>query len=344
VPYDLAGYKFDVTEFFTDDCMAAITDVRVSSPEDVYEHAATRKRRATLTRQGKLVILAADHPGRNITKSGDDELVMGNRQQYLGRVLRVVTADDVDGFMATPDVVEDCLIADMLVQRAGGPSFLDEKVILGSMNRGGLAGTIFEMDDTFTSFSAESIAELNLDGAKLMLRLDPESSESGDTIYYSSQAINDCVDLGLPIFIEPLAVKGREDKHKAVKEAGPLIKMAGVASALGKTSLSSWLKMPYCDGYDRVAKATTLPILMLGGESRGDPTPVIAEFAEGMKAGANVRGALCGRNILFPGHDDPRAVAAAVATVVHESATAAKAVDKLQKVRGKNMDDLAKWL
>ncbi|MFQ6099568.1 MAG: hypothetical protein ACE5O2_17680, partial [Armatimonadota bacterium] len=168
--------------------------------------------------------------------------------------------------------------------------------------------------------------------------------ESGDTIYYSSQAINECVDLGLPVFIEPLPVKPREEKYSAIKEAGPLLKMAGIASALGKTSLLSWLKMPYCEGYEQVAKATTLPILMLGGASRGDPTPVIAEFAEGMKAGANVRGALCGRNILFPGDDDPRAVAAAVAAVVHESATAQEAVDKLQQLRGTGMDDLTKWL
>ncbi|MFQ6134107.1 MAG: hypothetical protein ACE5R4_18840, partial [Armatimonadota bacterium] len=91
MPYDVGSYKFDVTEFFTDDCFAAITDVRVREPESVYEHAKKRKRRQRLTApleptkkarvpgerrprirdEGRLVILAADHPGRNITKSED---------------------------------------------------------------------------------------------------------------------------------------------------------------------------------------------------------------------------------------------------------------------------------
>ena len=41
--------------------------------------------------------------------------------------------------------------------------------------------------------------------------------------------------------------------------------------------------------------------------------------SRGMTAGANVRGAMIGRNVLYPGADDPRAaIAAAVASIVHE--------------------------
>jgi len=343
VGYDVGSYRFDVTQFFTEDCFAAISDVRVSEPEAVYEHAAARKRRQALTRDGRLVILAADHPGRSITRSEDAPLIMGNRQQYLGRVLRVVTADDVDGIMGTPDILEDLLIADMLVQRAGGDSFLDGKILMGSMNRGGLAGAAFEMDDKYTSFTAESISQLNMDAAKVMFRLDLTNPDSGNTIYYTSQAVNECAELGIPIFIEPLPVEYKDGKYAVKRTAGELIKIAGVAAAVGGTSLGTWLKMPYCEGYDQVARAVTLPILMLGGESKGTPVPTLQEFAAGMRAGPNVRGALCGRNITFPGPDDPRAVAAAVAYVVHKDANAENAVAYLQERRGEKMDDLSKW-
>jgi DhnA family fructose-bisphosphate aldolase class Ia len=335
-------YKFDVTEFFTEECFAAITDARVSAPDAVLAHAAGRKRRPELTQDGKLVILAADHPGRNITRSEDDPLIMGNRQQYLGRVLRVVTADDVDGLMGTPDIIEDCLIMDMLVQQAGGPSFLDGKVLMGSMNRGGLAGAQFEMDDRYTSFT--SIAALNMDAAKVMFRLDLTNPDSGKTIWYTAQAANECAELGIPLFIEPLPVVYKDGKYPVTKTADELIKIAGVAAAVGGTSLGTWLKMPYCEHYEKVARAVTLPILMLGGEAKGTPVPTIEEFAAGMSAGPNVRGALCGRNITFPGPDDPRAVAAAVAYVVHKDANADNAIAYLQGIRGTGMDDLRKWV
>jgi len=105
-----------------------------------------------------------------------------------------------------------------------------------------------------------------------------------------------------------------------------------------------WLKMPYADNYEIVARSTTLPILMLGGASKGDPTPMMNEFVSGMKAGANVRGALVGRNILFPGDEDPMATAMAVHRIVHDGYSAEQAVDYLMEQRGKNLDALTKWI
>ena len=46
---------------------------------------------------------------------------------------------------------------------------------------------------------------------------------------------------------------------------------------------------------------------------------LIDQFDEGMKAGSNVRGALVGRNVLYPGEADPAEVARAVSEVVHSS-------------------------
>ena len=73
---------------------------------------------------------------------------------------------------------------------------------------------------------------------------------------------------------------------KVKKNASDLIRVMGVATALGDSSRAIWLKIPYCEEYERVARATTCPILMLGGESKGDPTPTLRDFAAGMRAGA----------------------------------------------------------
>ena len=339
--YELGNYVFDLKKFFPDNIFNAITDVRVNSPEIILKEANSRKKRKKLTKDGRLTILAADHPGRMVNKSGDNPIEMSDRQQYLGRVLRVVTNPDFDGIMATTDIIEDLFIVNHLVKQNGGPSFLDEKVMLGSMNRGGLAGTAFEMDDTFTCFSVDSLRLLRLDGAKTMLRLDVTSRDSAKTMLYNSNIISELNKYEIPCFLEPLFVS--TEGYKIQKSLAEMVKMIGVASAMGDSSRNLWLKIPFADNYSQIVRATTLPMLMLGGESKGDPTGTIGEFATGMKAGANVRGALVGRNILFPGKDDPLAAALAVNQVVHAGLTKEQAVDFLMKNRDINLDALTKY-
>ncbi len=342
--YDLKGFKFDSTDFFCQDMKDAITEVRVDRPNIVQAEAMARQKRNTLTTNGKLAILATDHPARRVTGVGSESFLMADRLGYMGRVLRVMAASEFDGVMGPTDVIEDLFIVNYLVRQGGGPSFLDNKVIIGCMNRGGLAGTVWEMDDRMTSFTAESIARLGLDGAKIMFRLDPDNADSLATIDYCAQAISDMNAYGLPTFLEPLPMRKDGAKYTTLKQADELARIAGVASALGDTSMNLWLKLPYADGYERVANATTLPILMLGGEAKGEATPPRNEFANRMKIGGNGRGALVGRNVLYPGDDDPMAVAMAIQKIVQDGITAEEAVDYLQSIRGENMDLLHRYM
>jgi len=338
--YALDGYEFCTEEFFPRWLKDAITDIRVKEPGIVQAEAEGRKRRPSLTRDGKLVILAADHPGRMVTKSGDDLIAMGDRLEYLGRVLRVAVSPEVDGIMATPDIIDDLFIVNYLTRQQSGFSFLDEKLLVGSMNRGGLAGAAFEMDDTMTAYSPQGVAARRLDAAKLMFRLDLNSYDSAQTLLYSAEAVRECNELGIPVFVESLPGTFVNNKWSASKNAEDLIKIVGVATALSDSSVNLWLKLPFVEGYDRVARATTCPILMLGGESKGDPTYTMQDFEKGLKAGGNVRGALVGRNVLFPGKDDPQAVARAISGMVHQGWSTLEAVRFLSAVRGEGMD----WL
>lgn len=299
------------------DLWEELTEVRLHHAAAVREHAARRLRRETLAPAGRLVILAADHPARMVTGALGEPLALGDRREYLGRILRVLQGSAVDGLMGTPDILEEVLILDWLWQRQGWPSLVGERVLIGCLNRGGLAGTAFEMLDTFTAYDAAGLAAANLDGAKLMFRLAPESRDSGATITLCAQAINECLDHDLAVFLEPLRVQRQEHKWVVCREAESLIKICGVASALGRSSLNTWLKVPCVPEFERVARSTTCPILLLGGEAQGQFAEVLAELAAALAAGPNVRGALIGRNVLYPGSDDPATAAAAVVRLVH---------------------------
>lgn len=332
------SYEFHPEEFFPRDLFDRITDTRVTRPEVVAEEARGRQRRLKLTRDGRLTILAADHPARMVVGVGDDPVAMGSRWKLLARILRVITAEEFDGVMTTPDILEELLIINRLDKELGGPGFLDNKVLIGCMNRGGLSGAAFELDDRMTAFTAEQIASRRLDGAKVMFRLEPREASSLDAMMYCVDAINSCHARGIPVFLEALMVEHVDGKYKTLKNAEALIKVVSVASGLGAASALTWLKIPYCEGFERVAEATTCPILMLGGESRGDPQGIFQEFAAGMRAGNTVRGALVGRNVTYPGKDDPLAVALAVDAIVHRGLGADEAAAYLGEVRGRGMD------
>jgi len=318
---------FVETEFLPAAALAKINEVRVTDPECSRRAAKSRKRRSNLTLDGRLNILAADHPARRVTKVGDDSLKMADRQGYLARIVRVLQSDVVDGVMATMDVLEDLFVLHQLIRDAGGPGLLDDRLLIASFNRGGLAGSSWEMDDPITGASPATCAALKLDGAKLLMRLCDDETSSLETMLYCSAAVTEMNALGLPTFLEPLPVVKNNNNYKVVKTAEALAKIVGVASALGDSSRYLWLKLPYCESYEVVAGATTLPILLLGGESVGDATPLLREIAAGLAAGPNVRGALVGRNVLYPGAEDPFVVAQAAGSIIHYNSTVEHAMN-----------------
>jgi DhnA family fructose-bisphosphate aldolase class Ia len=263
---------------------------------------------------------------------------------YLGRIIRVLIHPEVDGVMGTPDIIEDLFIVSALMRQKPGKGLLDDRVLLGCMNRAGIAGASFEMDDRMTAYTAKSIQRFGLDAAKIMFRLDLNDKYSGRTLTYCAQAITECNGLGIPTFLEPLPVEKTAKGYEVKMNHIDMVRTVGVASALGDSSQNLWLKIPYVERFDRVAKATTLPILILGGASKGSPIDTIENFEKGMGAGANVRGALVGRNVLYPGIDDPMAVAGAVSKVVHADHTTLAAIKYLASIRGTELDVLTSAL
>ncbi|HWT02485.1 MAG TPA: hypothetical protein VN256_19690 [Pyrinomonadaceae bacterium] len=331
---------FNPKDFLPAEILAQITDIRVTDPERSLRAAKERKRREHLTKNGKLNILAADHPARRVTRVGDDPLRMADRREYMARILRVMMCDGVDGLLATMDILEDLLLLHDLMRASGGPAFLDDKVLIVSFNRGGLLGSRWEIDDPNSGPTAASCVEWGLDGAKILLRLCDEEKDSLKTLLATVQAITELNAVGLPMFLESLPVTKVTGGYKIIKQAEDLARTAGAAAALGDSARYLWLKLPYCENYEMVARATTLPILLLGGEPVGDATPFLRELAAGLTAGPNVRGALVGRNILFPGDDDPLAAIEAVAGIIHKGWTVEQALDEQGAHRGRDMD----WL
>lgn len=298
---------------------ARITDRRVSDPTTVLWAARDRNRRDNMAPDGRLVILAADHPARRVVGVGDAPLAMGDRRDLLARILHVLRGGAADGVMATMDVLEDLLFLHQFDIEDGGPGFLHDTVLIASLNRGGLAGTVWEMNDPVTGPTAETCARMGMDGGKLLLRLCPDDPGSLRTMEACAAAVTQLNQRGLATFLEPLAAARTGNGFTIIRSAGEQVKAISVATALGDSSHNMWLKLPWCPDFSTVAASTSLPILLLGGPTPDANTSLLEQVQDAMAAGANVRGIMAGRTVLFPGDSDPLEGARALFELVHGS-------------------------
>ena len=334
---------FDSSAFLPKSAVDQITEIRISHPDASLHAAEARKRRSQLTDDGRLNIIAADHPARRSTRAGKDALRMANRHDLLARVVRVLAAGVADGLLATLDLIEELLIIDGLLRHRGGPSILDEKVLLASLNRGGLDGVCWELDDTWTGPTIDTCLRWNLDGAKALLRVQDDDRDSLATLGMCAQAARDAEAANFPFFLEPLPVERTETGLRTQVDAAALAKLVGVASALGNGSVYRWLKLPACPHFEVVAQATTLPIVILGGAVQGDREAFLGQVGAALDAGENVRGTVIGRNVLYPEDGDPLHLARAIHAMVHENLTAEDAVRAMREESSSELDTISKW-
>jgi Cgl0159-like len=279
-----------------------IAETRARNPAAVAAAAASRERRPLLGPSGRLMIIAADHSARGILEAGDRPMAMASRTDLLDRILVALGRPGVDGILGTADVIEDLLLL----------GALENKIAIGSMNRGGLSGSVFEMDDRFTGYSASAIKAARLDGGKMLLRIDPADSASASTLHACGNAVSALAKRGLIAVIEPFMMRRTPDRLVSDLSPDAVIRALVIASGLGTTSAYSWLKIPVVDEMERVAQACTLPALLLGGEIGDQPDEMFARWQRAL-ALPNIRGLVVGRNLLYPPGDD---VAAAVDTAV----------------------------
>ncbi|TVQ05359.1 MAG: aldolase [Balneolaceae bacterium] len=308
---------FDKETIISLELYRQITDIRVHNPGYIKDVADQRKRRAKFVPTGKMNIVAADHPARGSLSVGDDLLAMADRHSLLARLVTTLQSKWVDGVLGSMDILEDLLILHGLMKEMGN-GFLDEKLLITSLNRGGLPGGAWELDDPITGTDAKTCAELGLDAAKMLLRIDFSSRDTLKTIEYCAAGVRDINSQNLPIILEPLPVVKHGNSYKVVKEPDPLIRLITVTSALGDSSRNIWLKIPFTKDFERVAASTTLPIVILGGDRNTGLDDLLYDLKQALKASHQVRGAMYGRNVLYPENAHPKDVAEAIGKLVHE--------------------------
>jgi DhnA family fructose-bisphosphate aldolase class Ia len=282
-----------------------VREVRAHRPEAIAQAAESRQRRPLLRDDGRLMLVAADHPARGalgVRHVGD---AMADRHDLLRRLVTTLDRPGVDGVLATADIIEDLLLL----------GALEDKVVIGSMNRGGLQGATFELDDRFTGYDAATIAAMGYDGGKMLARIDLADAGSVATLESCGHAVTELAARNLMAMVEPFVTHRVNERVVNDLSAVGVRRSVVVASGLGATSAYTWLKLPVVDDMELVMAATTLPTLLLGGDPSGHQEQTYAKWEQAL-ALPGVRGLVVGRALLYPPDGDVAgAVDAAVALV-----------------------------
>lgn len=284
------------------DRLAELARTRLTDPAAIRKAADARERaKSPVGPSGKCFVIAADHPARGALATGGDPMAMADRGDLLDRLTTALANPGCNGVLATADILEDLLLL----------GALEGKTVFGSMNRGGLAGAAFEIDDRFTGMNADAIARMGFDGGKMLTRIDLADDRTAPTLEATAHAVDALADRGLIAMVEPFI--SRREGGRIVNDLTTegVVTSVAIASGLGSTSAHTWLKVPTAPDMARVAAASTLPMVVLGGEVAD--LAVQRESWGRSLALPNVVGLTVGRSLLYPPDGD---VAGAVDAVV----------------------------
>jgi len=241
------------------------------------------------------VLLAADHRARGV-------LTVERYQDYLDALRAALPY--CDGILASTQP-----LADLVAGGAVGPG---QRTYL-SVNRTGLAGSVFELDDRLVA-PLELATGAGYTGIKLMTRIDLTDPASAGGLELLGQVLAAARRLGLEALIEPLSWKNGEID----RSTGGIVYAAVVAHDLG----APLIKVPVpgdakpgparIEAVRRVVDSVGVPVLFLGGPVRAERSILLAELADAMAGGA--AGVAIGRGVYQD--PDPVVMAKLVADVV----------------------------
>ena len=279
-----------------------LLESRFVRPRAITDAVTSREVHGPLSDDQRLLIVAADHAARGALDVGVNQSAMSNRYDMMDRLMTALAIPGVSGVLGTPDVIEDLMLL----------GALNRKLVFGSMNRGGLPGAVFEMDDRFTSYTAQSIVDSRLDGGKMLLRINLDDQGTANALESCAHAVTQLAAHDRIAMIEPFMSSRVDGRIQHDLSTDAVMRSMGIASALGATSRHTWLKVPVVNDMERVAEATTMPLLLLGGPRNDRPDEMFEHWEKTLRL-PGVRGLVVGRNLLYPSDDD---VSTAVKTAV----------------------------
>jgi DhnA family fructose-bisphosphate aldolase class Ia len=242
------------------------------------------------------LILAADHRARAV-------LTTENWAEFFGALVKALPS--CDGILATAQPLAG-------LAEAGHLTALHRTYL--SINRTGLAGSVFELDDRLVTSVARAAAD-GWSGVKHMTRIDVDHPLTASALELLGQVLDQSRQAGLEALVEPLVW----DQGRIRRDTDAIVKASIIAHDMGAPVLKVPVPavVPGAERQRAVARVVAsvgVPVLFLGGPvTAAGRAHVLAEVRDVMEGGG--AGMAMGRTIYQD--PDPAEVAGQVHALVH---------------------------
>lgn len=246
----------------------------------------TRRMNRIFRGDGKALIVALDHG-----------LIDGPKQglEQPGKIIAQVAAGGADAILTSYGVAQrfarELAPLGLILRLDGGAT---------SLGGGSGQGALFYGVEAALKLGADAVAVSAFPGS-------PVEVESLERLAHVIAAAHDW---GLPVMAE--MVPGGFDSPPDKRTVQAIALSVRVAAELG----ADFVKTPYAAGFAAVTASCYVPVVVLGGARRGNEAAMLADIRAATDAGG--AGVAIGRNIFQA--DDPQAMTAAVAEILHGAA------------------------
>jgi class I fructose-bisphosphate aldolase len=265
-----------------------------------YDIGITNRMSHLFAKDGKAMVLAIDHRQRGIQEGID------NFNGLISLIERL--SPYLDAIMTTKEPLAQLIVNGKL----------KDKGLVLSLNRTGLAGTAFEMDDRLVC-TVETALRWGLDGVKLLINFNREDRFTNEQLTLLANIVEECERWSMPLMVEPLYMN-LEDGRLVMDRSYEAIKWVSIITNDFRVPI---LKIPYvrCNSreegiekFKKIVDSVNAKVLLLGGPKRDNPLDVLRDFEDGIKAGAS--GFVVGRNVFLS--EKPEVMALAMKLILHE--------------------------
>ncbi len=198
--------------------------------------------------------------------------------------------------------------------------FAHEIAPLGLILRLDVGGTkIGKMGPGAQFYRVEDALRLGADAVAISTF--PGTPEESSTMRMLAGVIADAHPWGMPVLAE---------MQPGGFDAGPQFftpENVAIAARVAAEMGADWVKVPYTTEFERVTQTCYVPTVILGGSKVNDDRGLLQTVRNAVEAGA--LGVAIGRNIFQA--DDPQAMTAAIAAMVHRNASVDDALSILHQ-------------
>jgi len=256
-----------------DTSWSRIVSLRAQQPEAIVERLATRRRVDTpTTSDGRLVLLSCNQ--RVDPRSG----AYVDRRQLLDRIVEALSIPQVDGVVASADLLEELTLLNVL----------ERKLAFCSATGATRVGV---------GVSGATIVANNFDGAMISQRWEPTGFPHEASPACATSDVADFASLGLPTLFD-LRIAHPPTESELDSAWSDWVEPLHATTAALATGAGVWISVPTVRGLPYLAEASGFPMLVRDTDVPISPAAWSGFFASELPE--TIRGTIAGSSALFP--------------------------------------------